>query len=318
MTDSINDIQQLSYLLKHTREQKGLALSKMAEILKVPSKKLEDVENGYFHQFHEAFLKGLIRSYAKHLNIVHQSDEIFSKIWPHAPKGNDQLSTQTNIPREKSHLLAYFLGSLGFAIVAYAVFWCWMWYQQNNPSTIAHDKVITSSQSENLVPTSTPTSATQADMPNIQAVASTSATGTVVQNMTDVTASQKQASSSNAVASIVQNTQALTPASSALVASASSTPAATPNVASVSDATPIEQNFSLSLSEPAWVEVRRFNKKIIHSGMTQGQLYLKIDEPVIVKIGNSTAIQKLEFNGMVVDAKKYSSGAVTRMVLGKA
>jgi len=283
MTDSINDIQQLSYLLKHTREQKGLALSKMAEILKVPSKKLEDVENGYLHQFHEAFLKGLIRSYAKHLNIVHQADEIFSKIWPHAPKGNDQLSTQTNIPREKSHVLAYFLGSLSFAIIAYAIFGCWMWYQQNNGSNIAHDKVITSNQGENLAPTSTPISATQADMPNVQAVASTSATGTVVQNMTDVTTSQNLASSSNAAASVAQNTQALMPASSALVASASSTLAATPNVTSVNvtssntnvaDTTPIEQNFSLILSEPAWVEVRRFNKKIIHSGMTQGQLYL--------------------------------------------
>lgn len=72
----------LSELLKTNREQKGYSIAKMSELLKVPVKKLNDLEAGEFHKFHESFLKGLIRSYAKKLNIDNDVDLLFKQIWP--------------------------------------------------------------------------------------------------------------------------------------------------------------------------------------------------------------------------------------------
>lgn len=282
MTYDDTIVQKLAALLQQTRQQKNYTVRKIAEHLKVAPKKIEALEAAQFTQFQESFLKGLIRSYAKYLQIGHEVDQLFNQIWQNKQGYNTNISMQSLNDINHEFKFKTLLWPVSIIAALLTVYFYMQKTQNQDPQLLKHELASQTMQNQLNIPNQASNSITTASTPTIQSAINNATLNLNTENNT-----------------VNTNKIALDTASSVVA-----------NTTNIISTTP---NFSLEVISPTWLEIIDSNKKKIFSGTITAQQALNLTVPVgsQIKIANVSGVQKVQYNQKLIniqDLSKNKSG----------
>ncbi|KDE39577.1 putative membrane protein [Nitrincola lacisaponensis] len=264
------------------RERLHLSLEQVSAELNLPIKVLNAIESANPQSFHNpVFLRGYIRTYAKHLGLdsTHYANLYASlpgvDLKPAAIRST--TSVQDRDP-SRSPFMKLFSWLFVLAIIAVIVWWSREQYGRS-PVSVEQAPVV-----EERAP-----SVDVFDPPVVE-----------------VPAVQVEADSDTEVEEEVPDTNG---ESGALDEPESS--AVDQEVSVVTD------GLYVRFSDDCWVQVRDVNEALLYSGVAQGgtELHLTGESPLSLVIGRRDAVAEMRFDGEQVDLSSFTSGNVARFTL---
>lgn len=276
------------------RESLSLSLQQVSADLNLPLKVLNAIESGSPQSYHNpVFLRGYIRTYAKHL---HLDPNHYANIYASLPgidlKPTEIRSTTSVKERDpsRSPFMKLFTWLFVLAIIAVIIWWSREQYGLTPPPAPSPD--VSEPSPDIFDPPVSPVTV----LPNDGNVVSES-------NQVEVLSAEEEALERLMDAPVgVADEEAVSDAEG-------SDGAVTPSS--------IQQGLYIRFSDDCWVQIRDVSDSLIYSGVAQGgtDLHLEGDEPLSVVIGRRDAVEELLFNGDVISLSSFTSGNVARFSL---
>lgn len=275
------------------RESLGLSLQQVSAELNLPLKVLNAIESGNPQSFkNQVFLRGYIRTYAKHL---HLDSNHYANIYAGLP-GVDlkpiEIRSTTSVQERdpsRSPFMRLFTWVFVLAIIAVIIWWSREQYGLT-PSPIATPNV--SEPSPDIFD------------PPVSPV-------TVLPNDSRFDVEDDQVQVLSAEEEVLERLLAEP------VVVADDVPVTDSADLDETVASSSNQGLFIRFSDDCWVQVRDASDSLIYSGVAQGgsDLHLEGDEPLSLVIGRRDAVEELFFNGELISLSTFTSGNVARFSL---
>ncbi|WP_417586026.1 RodZ domain-containing protein [Nitrincola sp.] len=277
------------------REARNLSLQQVSAELNLPIKVLDAIESGSPQSFHNpVFLRGYIRTYAKHLKL---DPDYYANVYANLPgvdlKPTEIRSTTSVQERDpsRSPFMKLFTWLFVLAIIAVIVWW--------------------SREQYGLTPPSTPSPDVSEPAPDVfdPPVAAVSPIIAAPERDSLVDADSDGAD----VLSVEPEVSELIPDE----AEAQEDDVVSVDVPEEAAALSSTQGLYIRFSDDCWIQIRDATDSLIYSGVAQGgsELQLEGDEPLSLVIGRRDAVDELLFNGDVISLSSFTSGNVARFSL---
>lgn len=269
------------------REKHNLSLQQVSAELNLPIKVLNAIESGTPQSFHnQVFLRGYIRTYAKHLKL---DPNYYANLYANLPgvdlKPTAIRSTTSVQERDpsRSPFMKLFSWLFVLAIIAVIIWWSREQYGLT-PSPVSTPEV-----SEPSPDIFDPPVSAVAVLPNVDAVS----------DQVEVLSAEEEALERLLDGPAVVIDEVAVAVSDEAMSSSST------------------QGLYIRFSDDCWVQVRDASDSLIYSGVAQGgtDLRLEGDEPLSLVIGRRDAVEELFFNGELISLSSFTSGNVARFSL---
>lgn len=271
------------------RERLHLSLEQVSVELHLPIKVLKAIESSNPQSFHNpVFLRGYIRTYAKHLGL---DSTHYANLYASLPgvdlKPAAIRSTTSVEDRDpsRSPFMKLFSWLFVLAIIAVIVWWSREQYG-HNPASIEQPSVV-----EEHSPAVDVFDPPSAQLPDVQVEADSGAEG--------------EADDREAISA--ESEQLVEPAQ--LVE---------PEIGTEEAPIPVVvEGLYMRFSDDCWVQVRDVDETLLYSGVAQGgtELHLTGESPLSLVIGRRDAVAEMRFDGELVDLSGFTSGNVARFTL---
>ena len=280
------------------RESQNLSLQQVSAELNLPLKALNAIESGTPQSFHnQVFLRGYIRTYAKHL---HLDPNHYANIYASLP-GVDlkptQIRSTTSVQERdpsRSPFMKLFTWLFVLAMIAVIIWWSREQYGLTPPPVPTPD--VSETSPDIFDPPVSAVTVLPNDRPDVDESNpdELSAEEEALERLLDA-----PALGADGVADEEAEVVADSVVSDEAVASSTT------------------QGLYIRFSDDCWVQVRDASDSLIYSGVAQGgtDLHLEGDEPLSLVIGRRDAVEELFFNGEPISLSSFTSGNVARFSL---
>jgi cytoskeleton protein RodZ len=284
------------------RERQNLSLQQVSSELNLPVKVLSVIESASPQSFHNpVFLRGYIRTYAKHLKL---DPDYYANLYASLPgidlKPTEIRSTTSVQERDpsRSPFMKLFTWVFVLAIIAVIIWWSREQYGLTPPPASPSPSDITEPSPDIFDPPISTVVAppgdeglvsdTAGDEPEVSELLSED-----TETLETPTGQQEPVDQENDLVSADESDENTTAA------------------------LPSSQGLFIRFSDDCWIQIRDATDSLIYSGVAQGgtELQLEGEEPLSLVIGRRDAVEELLFNGDAISLSSFTSGNVARFSL---
>ncbi|KGK42204.1 hypothetical protein LH51_08995 [Nitrincola sp. A-D6] len=283
------------------REKHNLSLQQVSAELNLPLKALNAIESGTPQSFHnQVFLRGYIRTYAKHLHLdANHYANIYASL-PGVDLKPTQIRSTTSVQERdpsRSPFMKLFSWLFVLAIIAVIVWWSREQYGLTPPPPPTSLPEVSEPLTDVFDPPVSPV------LP-VTSVPSEEFNPGVEGEQDDSVLSESIEIADESVIGDADTVSAV---------DVSEPDAAVDQTLESSSS----QGLYIRFSDDCWIQIRDASDSLIYSGVAQGgtDLQLEGDEPLSLVIGRRDAVEELLFNGELISLSSFTSGNVARFSL---